>query len=222
MKYCAKCKVNVAGNREKCPLCQSSLTALDREDREEVFPFIKKKKGKLGLFLKIFLLVSFIAIVTSIIVNVQVPESGNWCKFVVCGIICAWICIGIAIKKRKNILKNIFYETSVIALFAVFWDAFTGWHNWSLEFAVPIIFVVSMLLMALLSRVMRICAEEHLVYLCVLILFGVIPQIFLVRGMLAVKLPSLICVGIGGILFFILLLFEGKKMWQELKKRLHI
>lgn len=222
MKYCAKCKVNVAGTREKCPLCQHNLSSIDKAESEDAFPFIAKQKGKFGLFWKIFLLVSFVAIVTSMIVNAQFPETGNWWRFVLCGVACAWVCIGIAVKKRKNILKNIFYETSIITLLVVFWDYFTGWHNWSLEFAVPIIFAVSMLVMALLARVLKICAEEHLVYLCVLIVFGIIPLIFLVRDMLVIKLPSSICVGVSGILFFILFLFEGKKMWQELKKRLHI
>lgn len=222
MKYCAKCKVNVAGSREKCPLCQHNLTVIDKEPNEESFPFIERKRRAFSLFWKIFSLVSFVVVVASMVVNAQFPQSGNWWRFVVCGVICAWACIGIAIKKRKNILKNVFYETSIIALLVVFWDYFTGWHNWSLEFAVPIIFAVSMLVMALLAKILRICAEEHLVYLWVLIIFGIIPQFFLVKNILIVRLPSLICVGISGILFFVLLVFEGKKMWQELKKRLHI
>ena len=107
MKYCAKCKVNVAGTREKCPLCQHSLTVLDKEPNEDAFPFIEKKKGKFHLFWKIFMLVSFVAIVVSMVVNAQFPQTGNWWRFVLCGVACAWVCIGIAVKKRKNILKNI-------------------------------------------------------------------------------------------------------------------
>ena len=41
-------------------------------------------------------------------------------------------------------------------------------------------------------------------------------------GMLTIKLPSMICMGISCILVFSLVLFEGRKMWHELLRRFHL
>ena len=47
MKYCGRCKVNVAGSREKCPLCQSELTVFDENGKIAKFPKINKKRSKI-------------------------------------------------------------------------------------------------------------------------------------------------------------------------------
>ena len=47
MKYCNKCKVNVAGSREKCPLCQTELAVINDDGKIEKFPVIKKKGNKI-------------------------------------------------------------------------------------------------------------------------------------------------------------------------------
>ena len=52
--------------------------------------------------------------------------------------------------------------------------------------------------------------------------FGIVPLVFLLTGMLAVILPSLLCVGISVISMAALFLFEGERMMTELRRRLHI
>lgn len=222
MKYCNKCKVNVAGSREKCPLCQSELAIFDENGKIEKFPRIKKKRSRLDWVWRIFLMVSILAIFICFIVNYQLPNSGFWCRFVVAGVFTSWILLFVLMKKYKNVLKCLFYETIVVGCFVVLWDYYTGMHGWSLDFALPILFMITIVAMGILAKVLKIGPEEHIVYFLSLATFGIIPGIFWLNNMVSFELPSLICIGMSLTLIFMLILFEGKKMLEEFSRRLHI
>ena len=222
MKYCNRCRVNVAGSRKKCPLCQSELAVFDENGKINKFPKINKKSNVIDWVWRIFLIVSILAIFVCFIINYEFPGSGFWYRFVVVGVITSWILLFVVMKKYKNILKCLFYETIVIGGFVVFWDYYTGMHGWSLDFALPILFMLTIITMGILSKVLKIGPEEHIVYLLCLGAFGVIPSVFLFNEMLNFTLPSLICIGMSFVLIFTVILFEGKKMLEEFSRRLHI
>lgn len=222
MKYCKKCKVFVAGVREKCPLCQNSIEDTNNVKSENKFPDIKPRRSKLNFVWKLFMFITIIIAIATTIINFEVPQNGYWCRFVAIGIFTLWVCLYILLKKHKNILKCLLYETIAITAFIIFWDFYTGWHGWSIDFVMPILFSLVIFTMGLLSKVLKIDAEEHIVYLVSLVVFGMIPGILWIFGKLNVTLPSEICTGISIIAFFTVLLFEGKKMWLEFTKRLHI
>ena len=222
MKYCNKCKVNVAGSREKCPLCQSELAVLDENGNIEKFPKIKKKRSILDGVWRIFLMASIFAIFVCFIINYEFPQHGFWCRFVAAGVLTSWILLFVLMKKFKNILKCLFYETIVIGCFVVFWDYYTGMHGWSFDFALPILFMLTIIIMGILAKILKIGPEEHIVYLLSLAVFGIIPGFLWLNGIVNVELPSLICIGMSFTLIFTIILFEGKKMLEEFSRRLHI
>ena len=222
MKYCKKCKVFIAGSRSECPLCQNPISDEAKEKDEDKFPKIPNKKSKLKFVWNLFMLITISMLIISVIVNYQVPHKSFWSKFVVVGVITSWVCVYIALKKYRNILKCLLYETIAVTCFILFWDYYTGRMGWSINFVIPIIFSLVIFTMGLLSKVLKIDAEEHIVYLVSLVLFGMIPGVLLWMGKVKVELPSMICSGISTIAFFSALLFEGKKMWIEFTKRLHM
>jgi len=222
MKYCGKCKVNVAGSREKCPLCQSELSLFDDSGKIEKFPKVNKRRSKLDGVWRIFLMASIFAVFVCFIINYEFPNHGLWCRFVAGGVITSWIFLFVLMKKYKNILKCLFYETVVAGTFVVLWDYYTGMHGWSLDFALPIIFMMVIVAMGILAKVLKIGPEEHIVYLLSLATFGIIPGILWLNNILNIELPSLICIGMSFTLIFTLVLFEGKKMLEEFSRRLHI
>jgi len=222
MKYCGKCKVNVGGNREKCPLCQNELVNFDDSGKIERFPVINKKVSKIDIVWRIFLMVSIFAIIVCFIVNYQVPSHGFWCRFVVAGVLTSWILLFVVMKKYKNILKCLFYETIIVSGFVVFWDYYTGMNGWSLDFVIPILFMMVIITMGILAKVLKIGPEEHVVYLLSLSTFSIVPAVLWLNNVIKFELPSLICIGMSVVLIFMLILFEGKKMVDEFSRRLHL
>ena len=56
------------------------------------------------------------------------------------GVAGAWVIIVVGVRKFKNIPKNILYETVISAILCLLWDYVIGWHGWSVDYVLPIIF----------------------------------------------------------------------------------
>ncbi len=144
MKYCEKCKVSVPNPKQRCPLCQGMLTGGDGTETE-TFPNIPTIYRQYSLYFRLMILGSVAAGVISVMINMLLPDSGWWSLFVVGGLVCMWIPLWTAVRKRSNISKNILYQVVVLSLLLCGWDGFTGWHRWSVNFAIPALCISAML-----------------------------------------------------------------------------
>jgi hypothetical protein len=221
MKTCEKCAVSVSGGFGKCPLCQNTLIG-EEQNEYETFPFIPLVINKHSLLFRLLLLCSALAVIISFTVNWMLPQSGFWSLFVVAGVACLWVSLLTAIRKRHNILKNLSYQVTIISILSVLWDVFTGWHGWSVDYVVPIAFTSVMTATAILARILKMQTETYMVYSVLLIVYGIIPAIFVLSGLSAIIYPSLICVAGSLLSLAALLIFEGRNMIEELKRRLHL
>ena len=221
MKICEKCAVSISGAFEKCPLCQNTLAG-DGTNEHEPFPFVPLISRKHSLFFRFLLLCSAIVVILSVTVNLAFPKSGFWSLFVVAGMVCVWIDLLIAIHKRHNILKNLTYQVTVVSILSVLWDIFTGWHKWSVDFVIPIAFIAVMTAITILARILKMSTGSYIIYSFLLILYGIVPVVFILSGLSAVIFPSLFCVAGSLISLTALLVFEGRNMAEELKRRLHL
>ncbi len=223
MMYCNKCKVNVAGNKKVCPLCQNELKKENiSELDQEVFPLIPTVYKKFKLFFKIFIFASICACVICVALNIIFFKTVWWSVFVVLGIICVWISLFIAVQKRRNIPKNLVYQVFFASVISIIWDAVTGWKGWSLDFAIPCVCIAAMIAMAVLSFVLNIHIQDFIIYFIVNIIFGIIPTLFLLLNIVHIRYPSIICIAGSIITLAALIVFEGANMISELKKRFHM
>lgn len=221
MKYCTKCKVDVTGDLTFCPLCQSELL-LEGEIKESIFPVIKEENAKNYLVLKILGFISISASILSVFFNIILSSSSWWSLIVVVTVSAVWISLAIAIIKHRDLLKYLLYQSVIICLFAVFLDYITGQQGWAITFVVPIVFTLAMIVMYLLSKILHLQVGDYMIYLLLDALFGIIPILFLVTDKLQTDMPSIVCI-LGSIISVVgLVVFEGKNMLSELKRRLHV
>lgn len=222
MKYCGNCKVSVAGERETCPLCQSVLTQNDKKGGEEVFPSVPTIYHQYHFLFKILLFVSFAIVVVAVSVNLLFSEGGWWSLFAVGGVGCTWLSLALAIRKRKNIPKGMLYQVVLISLICVGWDLAVGWRGWSVDFIIPILCVAAMVTLSVLSVILKWKLENIIVYFCIAAMFGIIPIVFFLTGLLRVAFPSVICVACSVISLAAIIIFYGGSIWAELKRRLYM
>lgn len=219
MKSCVKCKVTVRGNRLNCPLCQNSLTGTGETD---IYPHIPTIYRQYMKFFK-FLAMGTISLgVIAIMLNIMLPQSGYWSLFVVCGIVCFWIMLAFFIPKRNNIPKNITYQVFFLAIFSLIWDYITGWRGWSVDFAIPIIFIVGIAALSIIPTLMKIPVSDYLICLVADALFGFTPFLFLLLGKVKYVYMSYICITLSILTFISLLLFERNNVLNEARKRFHL
>jgi len=221
MKTCEKCAVSVSGDFKKCPLCQNTLIG-ENQNEHETFPFIPFVTHKHSFLFRLLQLCSAAVVIISFIVNWMFPQNGFWSLFVIAGVACLWLSLFIAIRKRHNILKNLSYQVTIISILSILWDIFTGWHGWSVDFVIPIAFVSAMSATAILAHILKMQTETYIIYSFLLIVYGIIPVAFVLSGLSIIIYPSLICVAFSLLLFVALLIFEGRNMIEELKRRLHL
>lgn len=221
MKYCNKCKTHITGSLTYCPLCQSELVVID-EKVEELYPMAYESDAANYMILKIFAFISVVVSILSVFMNIIIPTKVWWSLIVVATFVCLWISLSIAISKHKNILKYLLHQSIIISLFSIFLDYFTGRYGWSINFVIPVIFTLAMIVMYILSKILRLQAGEYMIYLLLDALFGIIPILFLVTDSVKYTVPSFICILVSLISVTALIIFEGRTMLSELKRRLHI
>ena len=217
LKQCKKCRINVKTDEEICPICQNKLVGKS----ENVFPYVPTIKKKYSLFFKILLLVSIVASLICVAIDYMLNKY-HFSVLVIFGFICLFIILKTTLTKRDSIFKTILWELVIFAILTISWDYFTGWHSWSLTYAIPILCMVGSVSMAILSIILHDYLDEELFYFICIALVGIIPLIFIFTNIITNKLPSLICSFLNIFCFFGLLIFKFKEVKEELKRRMHI
>ncbi|WMJ87553.1 DUF6320 domain-containing protein [Anaerocolumna sp. MB42-C2] len=220
MQYCEHCKVHIRGNRKYCPLCQNTLSGLGSEE-EELFPDIPVTY-QYNLMIRVMMFISISIVVVSLAVNAMFPVNVNWPMFIIFGILCIWISLAMVIRKRHNIPKSVIWQVGVISVLAVLWDWKTGWRGWSLDYVIPIVCVVAMIVMYITAKIMRLGVRDFIIYIVLDSIFGIIPILFLLLNLLHVKYPSVISISISVLSLAAVILFEGDNIREELNKRMHL
>lgn len=219
MLRCRKCNLDIDGNKERCPLCQSKLTG---EPSFEMFPPVIEKGIAAEFIIKI---VSFAAIASTVICAVTdylISGRLSWSVISVFGIICAWLTTCVGIYYRKKILKNITWEMFLITAMSVIWDRFTGWLGWSLDFVLPCSCICAVTSIFIIAKVLRMNAREYILYLIIGGLYGMIPLICVLAGLVRINYPSVICSGASAIFMAALFIFRGRTTKDEFERRFHI
>lgn len=220
MLYCNKCKIHLAGMYKQCPLCQADLTGTPESVGTEL-PEIPQAAKPYLLLLRLIALGTVIAAAICVAVNLSIGGDG-WSAFVIAGIASLWLIFGISVKKKGNLSKSILWQVFVVSLLALAWDLWTGFHGWSIDYVLPILFTCSLIAMSVTAKIMRLQAEDYILYLVLDSMCGLLPLAFILSGALRVVYPSAVCVAASIIFMAALFLFEGRALRDELTRRLHL
>ncbi len=221
MHYCAYCKIHIQGNPDECPLCQNHLVTGDKIGSRDKFPKIPPTYER-HLAIRIMLFFSLAALVISFAINYLFPSSINWPLWMLFGLASMWVSLIIVIRKRHHITKNIMWQVTLVSILSIAWDWATGWSGWSLDYVLPTVYVVAMLVMYVLARIMKLSVRDYITYLLLDGVFGVIPVLFLIFNWVNVTYPSLLSVAVSFLFLSAILIFQGESIKAELDKRMHV
>lgn len=220
MKYCEYCKVYTREDRENCPLCENKLENIN-EEHEQIFPKIPSIY-KRNLALKIMGFISIALIVLSFAIYFLFPSNINWPILILFGVVSVWLDFFFLIRKKTHLPKKIIWQVFIITVICIFWDIYTGFNGWSIEFVFPIICILAMLVMYILALVLKLSINDYITYILIDTFFGIIPIIFIALDLVEIIFPSIISVTVSIISLAAIFIFEGKNIIYELKKRTYI
>jgi len=222
MLRCDHCGIDLPGNPGRCPLCQDKPSGTP-DNTGNRFPVLSSCQEAFSrMLLTLIAFGSVCAAAVCVTVNLILPAGGWWSLFVVTGIGTLWIDLAVLIRKRENLPKNILWQVAVVSFLAYLWDRFTGFFGWSLDYVLPILCTCAMIAMTLIARIRKLHIQNYILYLVMDCLLGIISFVLILTGTVRVVAPSAICFGASVIFLAALLFFEGKALWAEIQRRLHL
>lgn len=219
MRYCPRCKVTVRGTTNYCPLCQGKLTG---EATSSFFPNVPTIYERYKLFFQILALSGIGVAIIAVTINLIMPQTGNWSLLVLLGIGCLWISVGVSARNIQHVTLVIVNQSILGSIFFVLWDFVVGWKGWSIDYAVPILLMISMLTMQILIKAKGIKPEDYMVCTSFHAFVGLVPLVLFLTGVLNQVIPTLICIALNALLLAGTLIFRWGELVAEYQKRFRI
>ena len=155
-------------------------------------------------------------------INYLMLETLNWFWFAAAGCLCAWMVVGVAYFKRRNILKNLVWQLLLITVLCVLWDHFIGWKGWSVDFVFPFGALAVLVSVPVIAKVSHLEREEYLYYLLQAAMIGCLPAVFIWIGIIKYTMPSVLCTGISFLVLAGMFIFRKKDTLREFRKKLRM
>lgn len=217
MQYCPKCKVNIRGSKEVCPLCQGQLKESELT-MDEAFPVIKKNKVSDITFMKVC---TFIFIALEIIfetINIMTQNKHSFIGVVMLGIVACWVTVITTLYLRNNLIKVITWEVFVAIVVDIYIDMHTGFYGWSLIWMVPSTLIVLAIVTIIIAKVTKLRLDEYALYIVFDIAMSLVQIVFIRNGMNKFPWPAVISIMIYLILGVALVIFRFRDLKQASQK----
>ena len=222
MKKCPYCRIEVGGDAEKCPLCQSRLTG---EGEEAYFPVRDTLKFRSFLYkLQTFIVLSvaIVGIGLDFLFGIRLPgfPGLHWSL-----ILAMWlITIEFVIIRQfmpgtgsaRKVTLMVFIILAMLIITAYFFDIM--WLVWG--WIVPIVLTAMVTANFVLAMVDK--QGNAMAYLLSGLLFGLIPCIVLYFVEEKMPIAWMICMIVSVILFAGAVIFKGRSVAGEIRRRFNM
>ena len=217
MKECKKCGISVGNAAKRCPLCGSSLTGWDK-DKREFFPIVPKER-KRYIFYKVQLLI-FWAVFLFIILFTLIADYRSF--FGKTFLVLLWLIIGevtfTSIWRSHLYIPGIIFRCAVAGMLAL------GLSSLWYPAVIPII-PSPLIPLLILNLIAALGGRDTNVVVCFMVNLAAIIFSWIVVVLILKDTHILIwqVSFLTGILtLLIILVFRGRTLFGELKKRLHL
>lgn len=221
MKYCSDCNVKIRNDIQKCPLCDSSK--LDIIDNFFVVDYPKiSPVGYFFIYKRILLFLLIVSSGVCLIINYIVSNTISWSLIVIFGSLYIWGSLDNSIKKMKNFGDIVMYQTFLLSCLVFVIDFATDFNRWSINYVLPFIFVVAILMINFALIIRPSIVIYNIVYLLLASILGISPIFMIIFGKVTIVWPSIVSVICSIFTIIGMFIFINKQTRSEIKKRFHI
>lgn len=181
----------------------------------------KISANKSGKLIKILLVLSVISAIILILINKLTTPDVSWAALANGGIIYVWITVIYSIRKNTNIAGHVLIQTLAISLLTVFIDYKLGFQGWSIEISIPIIIMISNITMLVLTIVSHKKYIKYAIYQLVIVLFSMLPVVFIEENMVNNPVLSIIASCISVVNFILCIIFCARDVKEAIVRKFH-
>ena len=222
MKKCPYCKVEVGGNPEKCPLCQSKLMG---EGDRAYFPVQDTMKFRSFLY-KLQLFIVWVVIIACLgldfLVHLRLPglPELHWSLLVAMWLVAFEFLIMRQFKPGMGSARKVTMMVLIILAMLSVTAYFLGFLQITLDLIVPVVITGAVIANFVLAMVDK--NGNAMAYLLSGLLCGVIPSIvlFIVKDRMPVA--WMVCIIVSLVLFAGVIIFKGRLVAGELQRRFNV
>ena len=184
------------------------------------------EKPKNYLIYKIFIFISILVSIASVVVNLLFLEyfdNKYWFAIVLGGLFFLWILVAVTIISKNNIILKLILQGITIGIVLYTIEINTSLRDWwSVIYVIPSIIT----LIEVATSVLMICipkkAQSFMLYLLILSIIGIVPFIVVLLKELRPLWLSLVCMIVSAVILFGIFFFGTKELKDELNKKMHI
>lgn len=213
---------NFFGMLEELGVNARMIAGGDPEVEKEHFPDLSKEKSSHDIWYRLFTFSCLAVVVLSCILDFLLTPDIFWSGYVLGGILTAWILTTVGYQKRRNLLKNAVWQMVLIGIGLFLWDYATGFYGWSLDFGFPFLVLGCLATITVIIICFGFNSAEYMIYMIITCLFGFLPLILFLVGIVQLKIPAVICAGISFLALSALCLFQWTAVKNELAKKFHL
>lgn len=221
MKYCNKCRLEIIDDSIVCPLCKAVTEDMGLEHQASAYPEANIDFKKFHFLKRVFVFLSIVAVITSIVLNVVFYDGFLWSLITVAAIIYLWVGISHALGHHINIASKILAQSVLGSLFIVLIDFLVGFRGWSVSFVIPSIFIVSDLAVVILILVNRMDFRNYLLYQFAIALLGLFPTVLFLISQIGHPAMVIISAAVSLLTLIGTTTLGDKTVKTEIKKRFH-
>ena len=223
MIVCKKCNVKINTAVHNCPLCQNIL-----EDdptfgnfESNIFPYVESSKNN-GLWKRILAVIFLIIIIACTIIDLLINHAVTWSRYVDAAVFCIGASIALGLMRKYSLSGILFYEYLFICIACYIWDRITGMNNWALNYVIPSVSILYIIANFVLRLVFKREFIRYVRNMFIAAVAGIICFVLFIYKISDVYILSLISCIIGAFTILCMLALDGKRVFNELGKKLHI
>lgn len=225
MKICPECKIEIGGTEYYCPLCGSELTLSDDKGGEEsIYPDFSlpvNPPNRFPFLAKLFAFLSLIAVLVCGLIDLLINHQLTWSLFVIGGIAAAWVSLGTHLLTNINLNYKLLLDLCALSLYLILIDHLTGWHQWSIDYVIPILYIGVMITTIVLALVFREFWREYILSLVAICVLGLGPLLIFFTSKSPMRYLCLAAALLAAALLIGLIYFAGGKVFSEWKRRMN-
>lgn len=226
MKYCDKCKVDVATNQKYCPLCHQVLKGDSQPNRSEIYPeYIPPIREVRALTKKIVLFFTIISILTLLIVNFATYDGRLWSLIPIGATLYVFVVIRLGVLSRQNIaFKLAVLTTILIGILNVIDTQVTAdaYEGWAKNYVTPLALLACNFAISVIILIRRINYRDYIFYLLTIVVFSLVPLVLCFFDVITIDWPSIAAFGAAVFILLAIIFFFPKSIKEEIKKRFHM